>query len=106
MECRKEARALKVIDLVTSTEEMVEMPVDFSDPDMIHFEKMIRNTLCLMRCRRRVFGKERKERIEEPEMIVKQFEEKGIYNYLQLCYFQVRYFISNHWLNNSFRPKS
>jgi hypothetical protein len=72
-------------DLVTAaTEEML------TEPELIHFERLVRNTLCIMRCKRRIFGKNRVERIQDKKILVQQFEGKQIYNYLQLCYFQVR----------------
>ncbi len=55
--------------------------------DLRFFEKAIKNTLCVMKCKREAFGPERVEQVSVDTL--KEFETKSPYNYLQLCYYQV-----------------
>ena len=74
MQCRKE-----VSDFT---------PLQPKDLDDFHFyEKVTRNTLCLMKCKRTALGKDRVELITKT--VAESFDNKGPYNYLQLCYYQV-----------------
>ena len=52
------------------------------------FEEAVRNTLCIMKCKRETFGPNRVEQVTAK--VLKDFDEKLPYDYLQLCYFQER----------------
>ncbi|CAL4059374.1 unnamed protein product, partial [Meganyctiphanes norvegica] len=50
-------------------------------------EQYIRNTLCLMKCKREVFGT-RRDNIVDAD-VEKEFKQHRPYDYLQLCYFKL-----------------
>ena len=54
--------------------------------EMMPFEKLIQETLCLMKCKERHIPRSREEYASESTRI--DFERKKPYDYLQLCYFQ------------------
>ena len=54
--------------------------------EMMPFEKLIRETLCLMKCKERQIPKSREEYASESTRT--DFEKKKPYDYLQLCYYQ------------------
>ena len=54
--------------------------------EVMPFEKLIHETLCLMKCKERQFGKNREEYASESTRT--DFEKKKPYDYLQLCYYQ------------------
>ena len=56
--------------------------------DLSFYERAVRNALCIMKCKREIFGKDRVEQVSVET--IKDFEEKNPYNYLQLCHYQVR----------------
>lgn len=74
MQCRKEVSDFTPLQ-----------PVDIDD--FHFFEKMTRNTLCLIKCKKTALGKDRVEMVSP--VVAENFFNKGPYNYLQLCYYQV-----------------
>jgi hypothetical protein len=59
--------------------------------DLQFFEKMIRKTLCLLKCNKH----NPKDGLNGlPKSAVKEFEDLKPYEYLQLCYYQVREILS------------
>jgi hypothetical protein len=59
--------------------------------DLQFFEKMIRNTLCLIKCNKH----NPKDALNGlPKSTIKEFEDLKPYEYLQLCYYQVREILS------------
>jgi len=64
-----------------------ELMGDHLDASEIFFERMIRNALCLIKCRRDKFTA-RKDHVVEIK-IVKEFELRKPYDYLQLCLFKI-----------------
>jgi len=54
--------------------------------DMVPFEKLVHETLCVMKCKQKTLSKERVENIEEKTRT--DFETKKPYDFLQLCYYQ------------------
>ena len=54
--------------------------------EMMPFEKLIRETLCLMKCKEKNFPRSRDEFASEATRV--EFEKKKPYDYLQLCYFK------------------
>lgn len=54
---------------------------------LFFFEEVVRNTLCIMKCKRKAFGRDRVEQISAK--VLQEFDERLPYDYLQLCYFQV-----------------
>ena len=54
--------------------------------EMMPFEKLIRETLCLMKCKERQIPKSREEYASETTRT--DFDKKKPYDYLQLCYYQ------------------
>ena len=57
-----------------------------NSPEIIPFEKLIHETLCVMKCKRKTLSKTRVENIDEKTRT--EFESKKVYDYLQLCYYQ------------------
>ena len=68
-----------------------ELMGDHLDASEIFFERMIRNALCLIKCRRDKFTA-RKDHVVEIK-IVKEFELRKPYDYLQLCLFKVSSYV-------------
>ena len=58
-----------------------------NSPDIVPFEKLIHETLCVMKCKRKTLSKTRVENVDEKTRT--EFESKKAYDYLQLCYYQV-----------------
>ena len=54
--------------------------------EMMPFEKLIQETLCVMKCKEKKFSKNRDE--YSSEVTRNAFEKKEPYDYLQICYFQ------------------
>ena len=54
--------------------------------EMMPFEKLIRETLCLMKCKERQIPKSREEYASETTRT--DFDKKKPYDFLQLCYYQ------------------
>eukprot|EP00092_Neocalanus_flemingeri_P020658 GFUD01022383.1.p1 GENE.GFUD01022383.1~~GFUD01022383.1.p1 ORF type:complete len:445 (-),score=107.02 GFUD01022383.1:61-1395(-) len=57
-----------------------------NSPDIVPFEKLVHETLCVMKCKQKSLSKERVENIGEKTRT--DFEEKKPYDFLQLCYYQ------------------
>ena len=96
MECRRDADWSPAPSAESETSSSVALLVgEDADEDVRFFEKAVRNTLCLMKCKRLLFGKDRAE--QTAAETIKEFESKSPYNYLQLCYHQVK---SNQSTNN------
>lgn len=55
-------------------------------PDIVPFEKLIHETLCVMKCKQKTLSRTRVENIDEKTRT--EFETKKPYDYLQLCYYQ------------------
>ena len=55
-------------------------------PEIVPFEKLIHETLCVMKCKQKTLSKTRVENIEEKTRT--DFENKKPYDFLQLCYYQ------------------
>lgn len=55
--------------------------------DIDFYESMVRQTLCLLQCKREGFGKNRVEQVSSET--VYDFDEREPYHYLQLCYYNV-----------------
>ena len=55
--------------------------------EMMPFEKLIQETLCLMKCKEMNFPRSRDEFASESTRV--DFETKKPFDYLQLCYFQI-----------------
>jgi hypothetical protein len=59
------------------------------DVEGLHFyEDAVRNTLCIMRCKRAAFGSDRVEQVSHK--VLEEFDTKAPYDYLQLCYYQTK----------------
>jgi len=54
--------------------------------DAVPFEKLIHETLCVMKCKQKLLSKERVENVAQKTRV--DFETKKPYDFLQLCYFQ------------------
>jgi len=54
-----------------------------------HYEGLIQETLCLMKCKRGKINPNRREEIFNP-VLVQDFATRKTYDYLQLCYFQTQ----------------
>ncbi len=61
------------------------LPVNIDD--MHFYEKMIKKTLCLMNCKNNTMPEASSQL---PKEVMDDFEWKMPYDYLQLCYYQVR----------------
>jgi len=57
-----------------------------NSPEIEPFEKLIHETLCVMKCKQKILSKTRVENIKEKTRT--DFETKKPYDYLQLCYYQ------------------
>ncbi|XP_023339568.1 cartilage-associated protein isoform X2 [Eurytemora carolleeae] len=57
--------------------------------EYLHYEGLIRETLCLMKCKRGKLHPNRKEEIEDPDL-VQDFQSRKTYDFLQLCYYQTK----------------
>ena len=57
-----------------------------NSPEIEPFEKLIHETLCVMKCKQKSLSKARVENIKEKTRT--DFETKKPYDYLQLCYYQ------------------
>ena len=57
--------------------------------EYVHYEALIRETLCLMKCKRGKINPNRREEIKDP-VLVQDFITRRTYDYLQLCYFQTQ----------------
>lgn len=64
-------------------------PVTQYTKQNIHYEGLIRETLCLMKCKRGKINPNRKEYIVDSKL-VQDFVTRKIYDYLQLCYYQTQ----------------
>ena len=58
----------------------------YSQEDMAFFERLIKTTLCTMKCKRATLGQDRKEVYSEKTW--SEIKAYKPYDYLQLCYFQ------------------
>ena len=58
-----------------------------NSPEIVPFEKLLHETLCVMKCKQKSLSKTRVENIEEKTRT--EFETKKPYDYLQLCYYQI-----------------
>lgn len=54
-----------------------------------YYERVVRNTLCVIKCKKDVFGS-RVDRIVESH-VIDDFQIKKPYDYLQLCYYKVNW---------------
>ena len=61
---------------------------DLSEEDKF-YETSIRNTLCLVKCKKDVFGS-RMDRVAEGH-VDEDFDMRKPYDYLQLCYYKVSF---------------
>lgn len=52
-----------------------------------YYERVVRNTLCVIKCKKGVFGS-RVDRIVESH-VIDDFQIHKPYDYLQLCYYKV-----------------
>ncbi len=74
--------------------------IDKEFEELRFYEKMIRSTLCLIRCKKAKFGDSADANHQfASEATIQLFETKEPYNYLQLCYSQV----SNFFLQFCFK---
>jgi len=55
-------------------------------PDIVPFENLVQETLCVMKCKQKTLSKGRIENIAEKTRT--DFEKKKPYDFLQLCYYQ------------------
>jgi len=85
------------------TEAAGSSPIFAEDIEDLHFyERKVRETLCLMKCNqdyREIAGAEALKRL--PHVTEKKFADFTIYEYLQICYFQVRKRMIFLIINNS-----
>ena len=58
-------------------------------PELEFFERLTREALCLLECKKRETGGELPRGDEVASDVIDAFEKKKPYDYLQLCYFQV-----------------
>lgn len=66
-------------------------PIFSEDIEDYHFyEKKVRETLCLMKCKKLVTTKDIKAKQVMPEYIEVKYLERRPYEYLHICYYQVR----------------
>ena len=70
--------------------------------EMMPFEKLIQETLCLMKCKEMNFPRSRDEFASESTRV--DFETKKPFDYLQLCYFQIGELQKSH--NRSERERA
>jgi len=79
-------------------------PIFAEDIEDLHFyEKKVKETLCLMKCNqdyREIAGAGALKRL--PHATERKFVDLAIYEYLHICYFQVRkiYLLDRNTLNN------
>lgn len=77
-----------------------EPPLGLENVENLHYyEEAIRTTLCIMRCKAKVFGEDGDRLDRVPKKIMDDFLTRTTYDYLQLCYYQVLVTVwSRHWV--------
>lgn len=52
-----------------------------------YYERVVRNTLCVIKCKKDVFGSRVDRNVES--IVIDDFQIRKPYDYLQLCYYKV-----------------
>ena len=83
IECRRECRKASS----ASAEE--DKVIFVGDPELESFERITKDALCLMDCKKRKTAGKLSRGDEIASGVIDDFEKKKPYDYLQLCYYQV-----------------
>ena len=83
IECRRECRKASS----ASAEE--DKVIFVGDPELEFFERITKDALCLMDCKKRKTAGKLSRGDEIASGVIDDFEKKKPYDYLQLCYYQV-----------------
>ena len=84
VKCRRECRKMAS----ASAEE--DKAIFVGDPELEFFERITKDALCLMDCKKRKTAGKLARGDEIEKTVIYNFETKKTYDYLQLCYYQVR----------------
>ena len=82
IECRRECRKATYSSAKDSA-------IFAGDPELEFFERVTKEALCLMDCKRRRTAGKLTRGDEISRDVIDDFEKKKQYDYLQLCYYQV-----------------